>query len=367
VSDDADVDAAAKLIERLLSDPGFRDGFRRDPVLTCRQAGLEELAEEMRLGGGKAMHTLDIRESRSSLAGVMMAAAMEGMGVYEFSKHVVPHIEDLSGSLGDVLSRVNLPALPGAGARAGGREPSAARLAPPDEEVAAESAAGRGSEAAPASAAPVEDASGRAGAERAPEAASANAGKSIDAPAPPEAVAAKSAESAPAAPELAGEKPPKDEGGGELRTGTRGGAELPEGPARLEPAEDPKPAPEPAPAPAAAPPPAARRLSLRRRPRRSTPRSTGWPVAAACLSGGARPVGQPERDPRRERTRGLREGAYGPTDRGLAHEVGGEAPDRRLVDYVGSSPAHVRWLAVESLVRAGHRHRNRRRPGRQCR
>ena len=45
----------------------------------------------MRLGAGKAMHTLDIRESRSSLAGVMMAAAMEGMGVYEFSKHVVPH------------------------------------------------------------------------------------------------------------------------------------------------------------------------------------------------------------------------------------------------------------------------------------
>ena len=47
----------------------------------------------MRIGAGKAMHTLDIRESRSSLAGVMMAAAMEGIGVYEFSKHVVPHLE----------------------------------------------------------------------------------------------------------------------------------------------------------------------------------------------------------------------------------------------------------------------------------
>ena len=49
----------------------------------------------MQLGAGKAMHTLDLRESRSSLAGVMMAAAMEGMGFYEFSKHVVPHIDDL--------------------------------------------------------------------------------------------------------------------------------------------------------------------------------------------------------------------------------------------------------------------------------
>ena len=74
----------------------------------------------MRLGAGKAMHTLDMRESRSSLAGVMMAAAMEGMGVYEFSQHVVPHLEDLSGAVGDVLSRVNLPALPGGG-RARGR------------------------------------------------------------------------------------------------------------------------------------------------------------------------------------------------------------------------------------------------------
>ena len=90
-------DIAAKLIERLLADPAFRDRFRRNPALACREAGLESLAEEMQLGAGKAMHTLDIRESRSSLAGVMMAAAMEGMGVYEFSQHVVPHLEDVSG------------------------------------------------------------------------------------------------------------------------------------------------------------------------------------------------------------------------------------------------------------------------------
>ncbi|MGI8781733.1 MAG: NHLP-related RiPP peptide, partial [Solirubrobacteraceae bacterium] len=127
----AESEIAAKLIERLLADPAFRDRFRRNPATACREAGLESLAEEMQLGAGKAMHTLDIRESRSSLAGVMMAAAMEGMGVYEFSKHVVPQLEDVSGPLGDVLSRVNLPALPGAGSLSGGPKASTAAVVPP--------------------------------------------------------------------------------------------------------------------------------------------------------------------------------------------------------------------------------------------
>ncbi len=127
----AESEIAAQLIERLLSDPAFRDRFRRDPVRTCREAGLEGLAAEMSLGGGKAMHTLDLRESRSSLAGVMMAAAMEGIGLYEFSKHVVPHLDDLPKEIGDVVSRVNLPALPGAGALGGGPKGSSAML-PPD-------------------------------------------------------------------------------------------------------------------------------------------------------------------------------------------------------------------------------------------
>jgi cell wall-associated NlpC family hydrolase len=143
---------AAKLIERLLADPAFRDRFRRDPPRACREAGLESLAEEMRLGAGNAMHTLDIRESRSSLAGVMMAAAMEGMGVYEFSQHVVPHLEDLSGEVGDVLSRIDLPALPGGGSLAGGPEQSAAALVPPVDDGDAAAAAGNG--VAPAEAAP---------------------------------------------------------------------------------------------------------------------------------------------------------------------------------------------------------------------
>ena len=129
-------DIAAKLIERLLADPAFRDRFRRNPAAACREAGLDSLADEMAIGAGKAMHTLDMRESRSSLAGVVMAAAMEGMGLYEFSRHVVPQIEDLSGSIGDVLSRVNLPALPGGGSLAGAPPPSAAP--PPATDVAAD-------------------------------------------------------------------------------------------------------------------------------------------------------------------------------------------------------------------------------------
>src|SRR5215471_7286168 len=104
-------DVAAKLIERLLSDPAFRARFRRDPAAACREAGLDELAQEMSIGAGKAMYTLDVRESKSSLAGVMMAAAMEGVGIYELTENVLPHLEELPGKVADVLSRVDLPAV----------------------------------------------------------------------------------------------------------------------------------------------------------------------------------------------------------------------------------------------------------------
>ena len=137
-------DITAKLIERLLADPAFRDRFRRSPAAACREAGLDDLADEMSIGAGKAMHTLDMRESRSSLAGVVMAAAMEGMGLYEFSRHVVPQIEDLSGSIGDVLSRVNMPALPGGGSLSSPPPPSAAPLPETDAAPAGNGGGGGG-------------------------------------------------------------------------------------------------------------------------------------------------------------------------------------------------------------------------------
>ena len=121
-------DIAAQLIERLLTDPAFRASFRRDPAGTCRDAGLHDLAQEMSLGAGNAMMTLEQRESKSSLAGVMMAAAMEGVGVFQFAQHVAPALADVDNALGDVLSRVNLPAvsLPGRGALSGGPDAPAA-------------------------------------------------------------------------------------------------------------------------------------------------------------------------------------------------------------------------------------------------
>src|SRR3954465_8620112 len=133
-----EADVAAKLIERLLVDPAFRARFRRNPAEACREAGLEELAQEMQLGAGKAMMTLDMRESKSSLAGVMMAAAMEGVGIMQFAEHVAPHLDDIPEAIGDVLSRVNLPAIGGA------FSPSPHHVAPPIDPTAARGGAGGG-------------------------------------------------------------------------------------------------------------------------------------------------------------------------------------------------------------------------------
>src|SRR4051794_10484120 len=160
-------DLAARLLERLLSDPAFRAQFRRDPAGACREAGLDGLAEEMSLGAGKAMYTLDVRESKSSLAGVMMAAAMEGVGIYQFSENVLPHLEEIPGQIADVLSRVDLPAIQlpnfsgapgggGAGAGAAAAVPDAANGADglPVSGDAVAGAGGGGGAAADAAAAP---------------------------------------------------------------------------------------------------------------------------------------------------------------------------------------------------------------------
>src|SRR3954447_6440404 len=145
-----EADVAAKLIERLLADPAFRARFRRDPAGACREVGLDGLAEQMSIGSGKAMHTLDIRESKSSLAGVMMAAAMEGVGIYQFSENVLPHLDEVPGQIRDVLSRVDLPAIGGSHRAAGG----AAGAAP------AESPSGSAAETTAGAGAPAENAGG---------------------------------------------------------------------------------------------------------------------------------------------------------------------------------------------------------------
>jgi hypothetical protein len=108
-----EAEAAAHLLELLLTDPALRERFRRDPVAASRDAGVESLAQEMSFASGKAMETLDERESRSSLAGVFMAAALEGANGFDLVRNVLPQLEQLPESVGQVLSRVDLPAIPG--------------------------------------------------------------------------------------------------------------------------------------------------------------------------------------------------------------------------------------------------------------
>src|SRR5215204_3409777 len=185
-STSSEADVAAKLIERLLVDPAFRARFRRNPAEACREAGLDDLAQEMQLGAGKAMMTLDRRESKSSLAGVMMAAAMEGVGVMQFAEHVAPHLDDIPEAIGDVLSRVNLPAIggslapsppptapaapdaDGAGAGAEGIAGVDPGVDPAAAENGAAPAAAAASAAAPAAAPPADAAAPAAAPEAAP-------------------------------------------------------------------------------------------------------------------------------------------------------------------------------------------------------
>lgn len=74
--------AAAALLERLLTDARFRAAFREDPAETCRAHGLPNLAQEFDRHTGPLL--CEERESRSTLAGVLLAAAFEGAGVLDW-------------------------------------------------------------------------------------------------------------------------------------------------------------------------------------------------------------------------------------------------------------------------------------------
>src|SRR3954453_43804 len=97
-------EAAARLLERLLSDPDYRAAFRADPVTASRAAGLDRVAREMATERGKVMQTLDGRESRSSLAGVLRGGALGGAAIVDFSRQVLPHLEEVPRAVGDVLA-----------------------------------------------------------------------------------------------------------------------------------------------------------------------------------------------------------------------------------------------------------------------
>jgi hypothetical protein len=74
----------ARLIERVLSDPAFRARFRKDSAAAAREVGL---GPDAATAAQPALETLEIRESKSSLAGALMAAAAEGVGLYELLDH----------------------------------------------------------------------------------------------------------------------------------------------------------------------------------------------------------------------------------------------------------------------------------------
>jgi hypothetical protein len=77
----AEDDGATRLVQRLLGDPMLRARFRSDPAGVAREEGLEDVADMFDADAGSPLETLELRESRSSLAGALMAAAVEGVGL----------------------------------------------------------------------------------------------------------------------------------------------------------------------------------------------------------------------------------------------------------------------------------------------
>ena len=112
VSSPEETKQAADLIERLLTDAAFRAEFRRDPASACERFGLTELAQELRgSGSAKALYTLELRQSMSSLAGVIMAAAAEGIGALDLAGFGSAATSAVAGVVNEALSRHSIKAI----------------------------------------------------------------------------------------------------------------------------------------------------------------------------------------------------------------------------------------------------------------
>src|SRR3954452_7883555 len=70
------------LLARLLADPAFRAEFNRDPAAAARRLGLEGFDS-----AAGPLEELNARESRSSLAGVMLGLAAEGVALFALTDH----------------------------------------------------------------------------------------------------------------------------------------------------------------------------------------------------------------------------------------------------------------------------------------
>ncbi len=105
-----ELERSVELLERLLGDPHLRRRFRTDAATVLTEAGLPELAAG--LGhGGRALMTLEMRESRSSLAGVMVAAAAEGVDLAQFAEHAAPALaRDADAAVQHLMAHPHHPA-----------------------------------------------------------------------------------------------------------------------------------------------------------------------------------------------------------------------------------------------------------------
>ena len=79
--------AALRLLQDLVDDPALRARFRADPTAVAEAAGLPRVARELADRAGRAAQALEARESRSGLAGVLMAAAVEGLALGGLLEH----------------------------------------------------------------------------------------------------------------------------------------------------------------------------------------------------------------------------------------------------------------------------------------
>ena len=96
-----------ELIEQLLADPELRRSFRADPSTVLRAHGLHALAEDL-APGERAMLTLELRESRSSLAGVIVAAAAEGVDFTHVAEHAAPRLgRDVGHAISQFVKRLS--------------------------------------------------------------------------------------------------------------------------------------------------------------------------------------------------------------------------------------------------------------------
>jgi cell wall-associated NlpC family hydrolase len=97
---------AAALLERLLTDPLLRADFRRRPATTCRAFELDDLADELE-SGARGTATIEQRESRSGMAGVMVAAGFEGVGLGELlARHAMHAIGDTAQAAARLIDQV---------------------------------------------------------------------------------------------------------------------------------------------------------------------------------------------------------------------------------------------------------------------